>query len=491
MKRKIISLLLVVILFSTYSCNKFLDIEPVSSATEENFWKTQSDANAATAAMYALLRKAFNYGGGISFYAYGDLASDEFSSAAIGAPFDQIIKMDWSYSVASSETGNSLLRLRRYDIFYQVIDQANRVIQNLPKMEADVFDSEDIRNYYIGEAYFIRAFTYFYMSRVWGGVPLITESVQPVDAVNHAAATEGEILAQCQADLTKALSLLEWDNIASSDFALRGNKGAAFALQAHLSAWQGDYEQVIKAADSVLNSGYYSYVSRDSTAYREMFKGQSNEAIFEVSQSENNEGTTLGIGYYTLAAPYLRSQENPRFNILPAQIDSLYDDGDKRLESIFNTEKSSDYVICRKYSNVSYTNETSNAVAIIKNNIVVFRYSDVKLLKAEALVAINKGGDAEIILNEVRDRAGLKDWDGNGELIEEIFDERARELFLEGHRFYDLIRLYKNFNVFKFPDTKMNASQFHAKKYYWPFDPGLLSTNPLLKQTPYWGTVNM
>lgn len=129
------------------------------------------------------------------------------------------------------------------------------------------------------------------MARVWGTVPIITESVVPIDAVNLAASKESDVLDQSQADLTKALTLLKWSNIDQDDFALRANTGAALALQAHLSAWRGEYADCIEAAKSVLESGEYSFVGRDSLNYRSIYQGKSNEGIFEISQNGENEGT--------------------------------------------------------------------------------------------------------------------------------------------------------------------------------------------------------
>ena len=158
---------------------------------------------------------------------------------------------------------------------------------------------------------------------------------------------------------------------------------------------------------------------------------------------------------------------------------------------MFDIDYNGNYALCTKYANVKFSSNASNANAIFKNNIIIFRYSDIKLLMAEGLAAIGKTSSAETILNEIRTQAGLPAYTNEEPLIEAIFSERARELFLEGHRYYDLVRLYKHFNVYKFPEGKMNQAQFNAKKYLWPFDPSLLSTNPLLNQTPYWGTVNM
>lgn len=492
MKNTILILCLSTMLLMASSCEHFLDIEPVSSVTDENFWKTQTDADAAVASLYALLRTSLNHAEGVSFYAYGDLPSDEFTSA-VYYPFHQVTTMQWNLGVAASETGNPMYRLRRYDQFYRVVDQANRIIKNLPTMDPSVFDTQTIRNHLLGEAYFVRAFAYFYMSRIWGGVPLVLDVVAPVDAQNHSAASANEVLAQCLSDISAAKELLQWGNLRSSDFAVRGNLGALLALEAHISAWMGNYERCAIVADSVLQSGRYSFVSRDSALYRNIYKGQSAEGIFEISQNGDDEGTTRGIGYYTLREPYYRIRTDvPFFYIAPSHVTALFDEADdKRLNSVFDLTYGSEYALCTKYANVSYSDETANATAVFKNNIVVFRFSDIKLLLAEALAATGREDEALPHLNEVRVQAGLQAWDQDGDLIKEIFDERARELFLEGHRYYDMIRLMRNFNRFEFPASKMTSAQFNAGKYLWPFDPSLLDSNPLLYQTPYWATVNM
>lgn len=485
---------LLILFFSLFivvtSCKDFLDLEPKSAATDENFWKTQDDANAAVAGMYALLRSALNGANGIAHYAYGDLPSDEIASSNT-APYNDVVSMNWSLFVAASNTGHQLYQLRRYDSFYRVIDQANRVIEHAQKMDVNLFTNTRTRDHLIGEAYYMRAFAYFYLGRIWGGVPIITEAVQPIYAENKPAATAAEVLAQSLQDLEVAKKLLGWRNIVTADFALRANKGAAFALEAHANAWLGNYEKTAAAADSVIKSGLYSYVSRDSIPYRTIFQGKSAEGIFEISQSAANEGTSIGIGDYTLASSkYHRTLTVPRLTTTKIRIDSLFKERvDKRRKYSQDTTISTSYVICNKYANLTYPEEGNNAVPVFKNNIIIFRYSDIKLLRAEALAALGRTSDAKNQLNEVRLLAGLGEWDGKGELLKAVFDERARELFLEGHRFYDMIRLYKAAGIYEFSNTRMTQQQFALGKYYWPFDPSMLNQNPFLRQTSYWATV--
>lgn len=490
MKRNLIILYIgVVTCLMMSSCKDFLDLEPKSAATDENSWNTQDDANAAVAGMYSLLRGAMNTANGVAFYAYGDFPSDEITSSNT-YPYNDVTNMNWNLFVASSNTSDPMYYLRRYDNFYRIVDQANRVIEKVPAMDASAFDSENYKNYLLGEAYFMRAFTYFYMGRIWGGVPILTEAVSPIYAENHEPATAEEVMQQAIQDLTLAKELLGWSNLVNNDFPVRANKGAAFALEAHVNAWIGNYEAVITAADEVINSGLYYYVSRDSIPYLTIFEGKSSEGIFEISQSAENEGTSQGIGDFTLAsAKYHRTHTTPKLTISRTRIDALFTEDDKRFKYVMDTTVNTTYVVCSKYSNISYPNETTNAVGIYKHNIIVFRYSDIKLLKAEALAAIGKTTEAEELLNEVRSMSGLSSWDGSGSLIKAIFDERARELFLEGHRYFDLVRMAKYHGLYEFVATRMNRQQFDMGKHYWPFDPSMLNQNPLLRQTPFWSTV--
>ena len=492
MKRNHLTILFAGVLLLMASCKGFLDLEPKSVATDENFWKTQDDANSAVAGMYSLLRDAFNNAGGVAYFAYGDFATDQFTGSN-AYPYNDMITMNWGLPLSLYDTGNSMYLLRRYDRFYRIIDQANRVIKFIPEMDPEEFDNERARNFLLGEAYYMRAFTYFYMGRIWGGVPLITEAIAPIYAENHAAATAEEVMQQSLADLEKAKELLDWENLTSADFAVRANKGAAFALEAHVQAWTGNYEASAAAADSVIKSGLYYYVSRDSIPYHTIFEGNSSEGIFEVSQNEANEGTSAGIGDYTLAGTkYHRNYTVPRLTITKAHIKTLFDDpADKRLTFTYDTTVSNSFVICNKYANLTYSDETNNAVTIYKNNIVVFRYSDIKLLRAEALAMTGNTAEARTVLDEVRLQSGLQPWEGEGSLIEAIFDERARELFLEGHRYYDMVRLYKHGGVYAFDNGRMSEELFNRGKYLWPFDPSLLNQNPLLRQTAYWATVNL
>jgi hypothetical protein len=498
MKRIYIALLALVVLVGA-SCKKFLDQEPVSTPTDATTWKTDADANAGVAGCYSLIRAAFD--AAVSYYTYGDLPTDEFSNVLDG-DYLLLQEMDWSVSVSGLNTYDPKLKLRVYTPFYAAIQQSNRCLYFINQMPLSAFNGDDAvsqqarKNKYLGEAYFTRAFNYFYMARVWGDVPLDTSYQADISTFKGIARSpQSQVLGAALQDLAIAKSYLGWQDPTSSDRVVRGDKGAVFALMAHIYAWKGVYDSCAMACDSVIRSGSYSLVPGSS--YASIYQGQSPESIFEIAQNTASESMnataySASIANYTLCTPYLPPLNLPNWQINPGVLFQLYNDTtDLRYKKEFTYlfSGSVTYYSCIKYSNIQKITNNSVNYYLLLNNIVVFRLADILLLKAEALAA-GPAADysgAMTLVNQVRERAGIADLTGiTGQtaVMDTVTAERGRELFLEGHRYYDLVRNERVTGATPFP--YMNAAQFQAGKYYWPLDPTLFVLNPLLKQTPYW-----
>jgi len=469
------------------SCKKFLDQEPISNPAEVNYWKTASDAESGVAGCYALLRTALN-NKTIAYYAYGDLPTDQFS--AVGSEDGQdISNLNLSIGVPASADYRPMYGLRRWDNFYRAIDQASSSIRNIPKIDFTTGQNGATKNSLIGEAYFVRAFSYFYISRVWGDVPLVTTEVAAENAVNLPRASKEAVMAQCISDLKAAIPLLQYGYSSTTNRAIRANRGAAWALLAHIYAWQQNYTECLAATDSVITRGQYSLVNRASN-YLSIYKGQSTEGIFEISMNAQNEGAINGIARYTTKAPYNTTNNgNALYTLNTTTLNELYSDTtDLRRKNSFAFLGTTD-PICIKYANFQYSTQNNIVIPIAYNNIIVFRLADIKLLQAEALAALNRFTEAKAPLNEIRNAAGLLAYDGTDDnLFKAIIDERGRELFLEGHRYYDLVRLAKVKQIYAFGGTRMSESQFLRGKYYWPVDPTLIALNSLITQTPFWAS---
>lgn len=480
------------------SCKKFLEQDPNSQATDQTTWKSDADAKASVSACYSLIRSAFN--AAITYYTYGDLTSGEFNDVPGGdGAYRDVLNYNWGIGIPAANTWDPRLKLRLYTNFYSAITQSNRCLYYIDKMPISVFDGETDaaktarKNEYIGEALFTRAFVYFYISRVWGDVPLVTSYSDSLVTAQLSRTPAAQVLDQAVADAKQAVAFLNWKEDGSQDKVVTADKGTAFALLAHIYAWQGNYNSAAASCDSVINSGSYAYV--DSARYMNIYKGQSQESIFEIAQNSTAESMratdVYGITGVTLTQPYINvNGSQPAWQLDNGLIEYLYsDENDVRYrKALVKLSAGGGGTIYEsvKYANIQNVNN-SNANQIALNNIIVFRLADIKLLKAEALVAVKHDDVAALnIVNELRTIRGAAQLDpltGN-DLLNAITDERGRELLLEGHRTYDLIRLERLTGDQQF--NYINPAEFTAGKYYWPVDPGMFSLNPNLTQTSFW-----
>jgi len=488
-------------LFGMTACQKFLDQDPVSTVSDATSWKSDNDANSQVAGCYSLIRAALD--AACSFYAYGDLPTDYWGTIN-DYDYSQLYQMNWAISVSSANTYDPKLKLRVWTPFYSGIQQSNRCIYFLNQMAVSAFDGDNAaqqearRNKYIAEAKFCRAFNYFYMARVWGDVPLDTTYQADISNISSDPRIEqSKILATAISDLDYARQWLNYKDGSSSDRVVRADKGAVFALLAHIYAWQGDYANCKLACDSVIQNGGYALVS--GTNLDQIYQGQSSEGIFEIAQNTDAEAMNAtsyssSIAYYTLATPYIETQTTPNWQINTSSLFKLFSDTlDTRFTSEFTyvNSGSTKYYFSKKYANISTVTANDVTYYLLKNNIVIFRLADIYLLRAEAYAAGSAPNYSLALadINSIRSRAGIDPLEASAvttqnALIDSVTAERGRELFLEGSRFYDLVRNERITAESKFP--YISLADFKAGKYYWPIDPSLMTLNPALQQTEYW-----
>ncbi|MEO5562848.1 MAG: RagB/SusD family nutrient uptake outer membrane protein [Chitinophagaceae bacterium] len=486
------------------SCKKFLDKRPIDAATDGNFWNNENEANTAIAGAYALLRASLMEKGMAHHY-YGDYATDQFLNGRNQEDYASLGNIQWNTFISSTETFRGLIRMRSWDNFYRGIDQANRCIKYIPNIPLEKFTSANksvVKESMIAEAYFLRAFTYFYMARVWGDVPLVLETVENAAAAeNPARNPQAEVLDQCIKDLNIAIPKMIWAP-AGPNKGIRASKGTAYALLAHIYAWKGDYAKVIPAADSVLLKGGYTPVSKSSTAsINTVYKGNSSEGIFEIAKNSNVEGANGAADVVngtfaakTLKTPYLLTVTGAA--LMPLDVVTLNnlfpDSNDYRRRYGFAFWGTTDPINIKNTGAaiIVYTG-ANNTSPLILNNEIIFRLQDIQLLKAEAAAATNDFSTARDLLAIVRTGANAQPSTAtDAQLFEAVIEERARELFMEGHRFFDLVRLARKTGIIKFngssPVIRMTDAEFTAGKYYWPVDALIITLNPNLAQTPFW-----
>jgi len=453
MNKRIIIFLFIATLVS---CSKdFLEKSPLIGVTEENFYRTEADAIAAVNAAYATLQFELSPAGHFRWF-WGDIMSDDSEKGGSG---DNDVNELLQLETFKGPTNTDLLEAE-WGANYEGIYRANVVLERIPPIQMD----EKLKARILGEAKFIRAWFYYNLVSMFGGVPKVDRLIGASE-YNMPRATADEIWDLVEKDLTEAIPVLPL----RSEYPLadlgRITKGAAQALLVKTYLWRQKWGPAQQTAEAIVNSAEYFLVPDYSTIFTE--EGENGpESIFEI-QYMNASGGNWGKnnaneGTFTNVFQRARGQfAGFGFNI-PTQslVDDFFQNGveDPRLKStvfregeamgdrgIFTKEATGgfphDYYPKKYFNNKSEEAPFGDPNPNGGSNDRVIRYSDVLLMHAEAAWHNGAESVARTSLNEVRKRVGLPDITASGDaLLQAIYRERRIELALEGHRFFDLVR---------------------------------------------------
>lgn len=318
---------------------------------------------------------------------------------------------------------------------YDGIQRCNIVITRLEKNE-EISENFKLRKQ--GEAYFLRALTYFNMVRIWGGVPLITEEVTNVnDAFNHTRSTSEAVYEQIIKDLEFAIGNLPESYDAAN--VGRVTKGAAQTLLAKVYLTQHDWQQALSLLNNVISSGQYELLSNFADVFSVDNKNNK-ESIFEVQFDKTIEGQG-----YMGGDPLITGSD---VNNLPS--DNLL----KLFEENQDDRKDASVIDLGVQGWRLYkwhdTKGTNNGMGF---NIMVLRYADVLLMAAEIMNEIGYGQPQALeYLNQIRKRSHATEYTSSDLPDQETFrtaiaKERRLELAFENHRWFDLLRTGKAIEV--------------------------------------------
>lgn len=493
-------LLLAMVMGTVLSCKKALENNLSNDTYADAFWKTGSDVESAVLGAYGLFRKSLNQNS--CFFIWGDVPAGLFSSDEGTLATD--LATAGSFTVPYWDQG-----AHNWTNWYRVVDASNLVIENVGKMPDAAFTSVQAKNAYLGEAYFLRALSYFYMTRVWGDLPLQLTATTSADQAQKIGRTEAAtIIKQVLSDAQKASALMTWES-ASVYQKRRASKGAALALLAHASAWNNEYAKAVLYADSLISRNDLFSLQPKGSVLNVFSQSAAPENIFAVTarNSENEAASytdyvfTANVAFLTVSSeqkpgmPY-----NPAYYYLPVNtVNTLYEAGDLRKEEFFYTSNRggtlAQKLSLKKYANIAYKNAASTANPLAESNLVIFRLADIILLKAEALNALGNDGAAIDAANLIRERAGVAGFDPGVDfgpaLKRKIVQERERELVGEGQTYFDVVRNSLNTNDRGFfgqviPLWSMSADRFNQKGYLWPIANSILNANRLINQNAWW-----
>ena len=449
---KYFSFVILVALLS--ACSDFLDKAPEDSINTSNFFKTEEDAIAAVNGAYQPLQwpKLYN----MRMWTTDIMAGNSIIGAGGGT--DGVETQDEANFVTSTDNQGVLDMWRGP---WPGILRCNIIFQKVPDMTIN----NSLKNRVLGEAYFLRAHYYFILVQFFGDVPLVLQPVEPGDDLRPARIPKAEVYKQIESDLATAVNLLPEREQYSGDNIGRASKGSALGMLAKVELTLGNYQRVIILCDSVKNLGYEL-----NAKYADNFNPASEnsvESLFEVQYAAaggqdfwSNENQASWISAFTgprgsnmVAGGYGWNQPTDEFV-------SAYETGDLRKDvTVF-------YQGCPKFDGMTYQKSYSTTGYNLRKflvplavsatydnsplNFPVLRYSDVLLMKAEALNELGQTSQAQLLatdanatINKVRVRAGLLSVTGlnQSDLRNKILHERRMELAFEGQRWFDLIRV--------------------------------------------------
>lgn len=477
--------LLICLLAIVGACKKFLEVKPLDTLSGKDFWKTQRDAESAINGAYGILLTKFTRG---ILYNAGDFRAGNWNWFG-----KNNLRMLGLNQMLATGGGDGADNAQDWGEFYQAIALSNLCIDRISGVQDPNFSGRD-KKALTAEAHFIRAFTYFYMVRLYGDVPLQTNAYDTKLQPREKMLT---VLDFCLKDLEAIKEDLPLSYDDPTNRAVRGTKGGALALMAHINMWAAGFDkpnekkywtQTAALVKELMDLNVYKLLPYTKETFQAIFKGRSEEGIFELSLDANYGGKFHSlICQWTLHEPYIHDKIGGKSEITPMirHLDRIYPRGeyDKRLELWFYNPYSTDQTpMFLKYSAITDP-ETRDYDA----NLIFFRYADVILLRAEALAYLNETGESIKMLNLVRDRASAKLYNGGGgkALQDAVFLEREKELMGEGHLWYDLVRTGRitDKNV---TENSLTQQQLDMGAWTWPISNSAVTNNPLITRNQYW-----
>lgn len=474
-----LKIITVLMMFSLSSCSDYLDTEPITEeATTLNNGIVIENAAAAESRMNAVYG---TFGSGywqLDFFLAGDGQSD---NAYIGADNPAVFQYE-TYQMLST---NSQMKGDWNDI-YNNINTCNIVI-NYVDQASDL--SPTRRDEMIGEASLIRALNHFQAVQLWGDCPIAKNAIFSISSENFdeafnelfperkpVAEVYEQIIADCQVAIEKAPNALN---------KFKANKMGANALLAKVYATMPnpDWAKVNQYCDVVIGGGYTLLPTFDHLF--DSAHEANAESIWEV----NGDGWGSPIGAWNTFM--FLGTDWKKFNA-PSHtlVQAFENNGDtQRLASTITRQNvgwSDTYWPSANYP-FAYKMRDTNG----NQNYYIARLADILLLKAEALASMGDVSGAMVLVNQVRDRAGIAaiSASNQSDAVNKILEERLMELAFEGDRWFDLKRMGKAIEILSQQkdgngNVLPSASNINQNRLLWPIPQDKLDANALLNQNP-------
>lgn len=491
---------ILLIIFASIAMVSCVDtvILPDNKTVDDDYWQKKSEVDAVVAAAYAQLRDASAIR---NMIIWGDFRSDELvvtSTLPSSATYKTALAQIYSCNI---ETENAFTT---WYPFYSAINYCNLVLEKAESVIA--VDPDYTRGDYDAnkaQMLALRSFCYFYLTKVFHDIPVTPGAyLNSSDDLNASQSNPDSVLTMCINDLEEASKYAIAGNT-YGDWRDKGflNQDGINAILADIYLWRGsvnrsasDYEACVKYCDKVIAAKKEAYeqnprrrwsvdetekdyyLSDYSNMYADLFgqTGQNaDESIFELqfrNSNANNTGldqmyfrynnaSSNGYGYLKAASIYGKVDQTGNGVWVNSVDQRLYDyvyDATSTNNEQFGVRK---FVATTSAGTNNSADSKRDTRSAVYQNWILYRLTDVMLMKAEALVQLYElGGKADgdtrneeafAICKFINDRSlsdankgsyAMKYSVYRDKMEELVLAERARELCFEGKRWFDLMR---------------------------------------------------
>ena len=545
------------LLFTLSSCSDYLDVLPLNEVVLENYWTKKDDVTSELNGCYESLTSE---GSLERMGIWGELRSENLVQGS---------NLENKYVEILKENILPTNDLTKWEDFYRTINRCNILLNyadGVQKLDPNYTEAQMRANK--AEATFIRDLCYFYLIRTFRDVPMVFEpSIDDLQEYKVPATPMMEALKMLSDDLEKVkddavLRYVDDSKMTNSEASSQAYENCAkvtrvaiYTLLADIYLWRGEYDKAISCCDYVINFKKNQYKERVAkkgqmndmflfngipmireslansktcgNAFNEIFgygneNGFSFESIFELGYKKGNEGNVKNNYIYKFYSGQniiggFAAPEDYYQNVTSGTNDYFAKNDCRVYENII--EHSGKYII-GKYTNYRPKLENDNVtdfkslkynpelITYNYHNWIIYRLSDVMLIKAEACIMKNDPDfqTAFSLINSINKRArnytenvksdslAFSAYSSSKEEMEKLLLlERKREFMFEGKRWFDLVRKSLrdgNTNYLANEATKKQKENAVAIKIqfadintiFWPYNREELKKNTLLKQ---------
>jgi starch-binding outer membrane protein, SusD/RagB family len=476
----------------------------VSTVTDANYWKTPEQFETFISGVHTRLRTHV-----YTMEQLGEFRADIYGEQSFSGATVTILP--FYLNTLNSENAG----INSFGGFYTNINQLNLFI--FKTLSSNLL-TDKAKNYYLGQAYGMRAFYYFHLLRSWGEV-VITEDPSlsfNIDNLSKAASPALEVMAFIKEDIEKSISSFADDYSFKANDKIYWSKAATLMLKSEVYLWTSR-QMGGGTADAAIAKAALTEIQTKITTlgllpnFSDVFtyskKGNA-EIIFAI-RNKLNEYDCFGGNYtqFLLRVIHISNAYDSIANRkLNATNDVILTTGGAHYVAVWNSvfRKFSDadsrklasirgaysltggkYVLLKGCWINKYQGVFDLGLRQMVDDYPIYRYADLLLMLAEAKNLL--GEDPVNEINLVRKRAfgtnyqlaihGYPNQAGDADINEVLLKERFFEFMCEGKRWYDLRRFGKSY-VFKYTTAKQDY------QLLWPIDKTTLTNNSALVQNP-------